>query len=82
MNPTQRATPTDGQLRKILEYERRGDFKNEAVTGGLDRLLENYVVGNPSSAAAQAIGGLGEGGYRQLAMHERNAWLDNVLLDL
>ena len=82
MNPTQRATPTDGQLRKILEYERRGDFKNEAVTGGLDRLLENYVVGNPSSAAAQAIGGLGEGGYRQLAMHERNAWLENVLLAL
>ena len=82
MNPTQRATPTDGQLRKILEYERRGDFKDEAVAGGLDRLLENYVAGNPSSTAAQAIGGLGEGGYRQLAMHERNSWLEDMLLAL
>ncbi len=64
MNPTQRAAPTDDQLRKVLEFERRRGFNDEAVTGGLDRLLENYLAGNASSVAAQAIAGLGEGGYR------------------
>ena len=82
MNPTQRASPTDEQLRKILEFERRGGFKNEAVSGGLDRLLKNYLAGSAGSAVAEAIGGLGEGGYRQLGMYERNSWLENVLLAL
>ncbi len=76
-----------GQLRKVLETERRYGFANRAVFGGLDGFLENWrqeTLKRGDQRWRAAVGSLLEGApdYRDASIEVRQRWVERVLDDL
>jgi len=74
--------PSEAQLRKILELERRKGYADTAVMGGLDRYLKNLIQRNnlgPRSPITESIMVLPTHGYASLSREERQRWLARTL---
>lgn len=72
-----------GQLRKILDHERRLGCADKAVIGGIDRYLRRLIEENafsPASPVTASIRALPRGGYASLDVRERARWLTQTIL--
>jgi len=61
------------RLRKVLELERTKGYRDQAVMGGLDKLLRNLEPADPK------LSGLLSRSYSALDDKERREWVENVL---
>jgi len=67
---------TIDRLRKVLELEQAKGYRNQAVMGGLDRLLHNLTADNPKLTLLLSPG------YSTLDEREREQWVCSVLEQL
>ena len=76
------ATAAPGLLRKVFELELERGCTNQAVVGGLDRMLiqmsEDGALGG-SGALSRQVRALPEGGYRALDPDGRRGWLRTTI---
>jgi ATP-dependent DNA helicase RecG len=66
------------RFRKILELERKKEFQDTAVAGGLDRFLSNFAS-DLLDAGVLAVRRIQQRSYRAMTQEERRAWVDEVL---
>ena len=72
-------------LRKVLELERRKDYTDRAVIGGLDEYLHRQAgrvredIGDPDLADEFDELSLGSSGYGSLDADERKRWIAQIL---
>jgi ATP-dependent DNA helicase RecG len=70
-------------LRKVLELERRRDYNDTAVIGGLDRFIQNWSAqARASITGPRALGRfrrLFRGGYAAMDVERRREWVREVL---
>lgn len=74
-----------GRLIRVFELERDRGFDNQAVVGGLDRMLIQMVedgVIRKGTALEARLHALPPGGYRSLGAAERDAWVSGTLVAL
>jgi len=64
------------RLRKVLELERSKGYRDQAVMGGLDKLLRNLEPADPGLAALLSQS------YSSMAATERSEWIESVLRQL
>ncbi len=64
---------TVDQLRKVLELEQAKGYRDQAVMGGLDRLLRNLTPSNPNLTRLLSLS------YRALDERKREEWVRSVL---
>ena len=64
------------RLRKVLELERAKGYRDQAVMGGLDKLLRNLAPADPK------LTGLLSQSYAALKEKEREEWVERVLKQL
>jgi ATP-dependent DNA helicase RecG len=67
---------TSERLRQVLELEQARGYRDEAVMGGLDRLLRNVAMAGPR------LSGLLSQSYAALGESERVEWIRSVLAEL
>ncbi len=72
--------PDPGRLRRVFELELERGCTNQAVIGGLDRMLIQMAEdGLLAPALSRMVRELPSGGYRSLSEEERRAWLHRTI---